>query len=103
MVGEDALFDAAGGDFNLILIAVLVFSLIGAFIWALKIIIAQNQRFQDQILGEMREVVGALKEYKCDMERVFSIHDAQAKEIKTTTERIENTLKSRPCVRDDRR
>jgi len=103
MVGEEALLESAGGDFNLILIAVLVFSLIGAFIWALKMIIAQNQRFQDQILNEMKDVVQALKDYKCDTERKFDDHDKQTKEIKSTAERIENTLRTRPCIRDDRR
>lgn len=103
MVGEDALFDAAGGDFNLVLIAVLVFSLIGAFIWALKLIIAQNQRFQDNILSKMNDIVQALKDYKCDTEKKFDEHDKQAERIGKDVSEITTTLNRRPCIRDDRR
>jgi hypothetical protein len=103
MFGEDALLEAAGGDFNLVLIAVLVIGLVGSFIWALKMIIAQNQRFQDCILHKFDLLVDTLKDYKCDTEDRLNEHDKQAKEIKTTAERIETNLRARPCMRDDRR
>jgi nitrogen fixation-related uncharacterized protein len=103
MVGEDALLEATGGDFNLVLIAVLVFSLIGAFIWALKMIIAQNQRFQDNILSKMNDIVQALKDYKCDTEKKFDDHDQRAERIGKDVSEMNTTLNRRPCIRDDRR
>jgi len=103
MVGEDALLEATGGDFNLVLIAVLVFSLIGAFIWALKMIIAQNQRFQDNILTKMNDIVQALKDYKCDTEKKFDEHDKHAARIGKDISEMNTTLNRRPCIRDDRR
>lgn len=103
MVGEDALLEATGGDFNLVLIAVLVFSLIGAFIWALKMIIAQNQRFQDEILQKMSDIVTGIREYKCDTEKMFDAHDKQAERIGKEISEMNTTLNRRPCIRDDRR
>lgn len=95
---EEALISSADGDFGLMLIAFLVFSLIGAFLWGLRTITSQNQRFNDQIIMKMGEIVTTMQDYQEATMSAIREHDRHAECAKKGIEEIKITLQNRPCI-----
>ena len=116
MVGEDALLRAAEGDFALTLLGYLTIafvlgggSLLGLFIWAIKKLLEQNASFNQEHLTQFKALIEAVEKYnkdtldamrcyKEDTLKVLHDHDEQAKSIKSTQEKVEAELRSRPCM-----
>lgn len=103
LVAGEALIKSAGGNFYLILLAVVLAgagwiarSMISSYIWALKTIAednrAGNAKTHALIAEGMGEIVDAIKDYKCDTEKKFVDHDEQARRIGLTVERIDVKL-----------
>jgi hypothetical protein len=99
----EALIKSAGGNFYLVLLAVVLVgagwlarSMISSYIWALKTIAEENRKSNEKthalIADGMLEIVTAIKEYKCDTEKKFGDHDEQARRIGLTVERIDVKL-----------
>ena len=95
---EDALVSSAGGDFGLLLLAFLILTLVGCFLWAMKKILDQNASFNSDIIKKMDEIVAGMREYKGDTCTALEKHDQQAKEIMKNVSKIETTLENRPCI-----
>jgi hypothetical protein len=92
---EDALVSSAGGDFGLILLAFLILTLVGCFLWAMKKILDQNATFNADIIRKMDDIVQGMKEYKSDTCAALEKHDQQAKEIMRDVSKIQNTMENR--------
>lgn len=95
---EDALVESAGGDFGLILLAFLIITLVGCFLWAMKKILDQNAAFNSDIIKKMDEIVGGMRDYRNSTCAELEKHDQQAKEIMKDVSKIQNTLENRPCI-----
>jgi len=100
---EEALVTSADGDFGLVLIAFLIVALVGAFLWALKKIIDQNGKFNEQIIKQMQEIVNSIKGYQEDTLEALEKHDEQAKCVKAICQKTQTTLENRPCIMNDRK
>ena len=92
---EDALVSSAGGDFGLILLAFLILTLVGCFLWAMKKILDQNAAFNADIIKKMDEIVQGMKEYKGETCAALEKHDQQAKEIMRDVSKIQTTMENR--------
>ncbi len=108
---EAALADSAGGDFGLLLIAVLVVSLLSCFFWAIKKLLDQNAGFNSQLLkqnadsnalimSKLQEIVEVVYQYRGGTEAALGRHDDQAKKILEVCRETQTTLRNRPCIKD---
>lgn len=95
---ETALVESAGGNFGLVLLGFLVFSIVGGFLYTMKSIVDQNLKFNQQIVDNMKDVVSSIKEYHRETLESLEKHDMQAKAIQTTCNETLTTLRNRPCV-----
>ena len=95
---EDALVSSAGGDFGLLLLAFLILTLVGCFLWAMKKILDQNAAFNADIIKKMDEIVAGMRDYRNSTCSELEKHDQQAKEIMRDVSKIQNTLENRPCI-----
>lgn len=100
---EQALIASANGDFGLTLLAFLILTLVGIFIWSMKTVLNQNSAFNSQVVQKLEDIVKGMKEYKIDTCAALEKHDEQAKDILRTVDRIETTLENRPCISGDRK
>ena len=95
---ELMLLESAGGAFWSSLLAFLVIAVVGGFLWMMKRVTEQNGAFNQQIIGQMKDIVAGMKEYKESTCTVLEKHDEQAKIILATQQETLTTLKNRPCV-----
>jgi hypothetical protein len=99
---EEALAESANGDFGLILLAFLIISIVGSFLWMMRRVFEQNAAFNQQILLRMDSIVNGMHEYRNSTCSELQKHDDQAKTILETDKEILTTLKNRPCVAIER-
>jgi hypothetical protein len=95
---EQALISSANGDFGLILLAFLVVSIVGAFLWMMRKVLDQNAAFNAQIITRMDNIVAGMKDYRDSTCSELEKHDAQAKKILETQQETLITLQNRPCI-----
>lgn len=102
MPGEAELIQAANGDFNLILLAVVVLALLSGFFYLLKNIMEQNTRNNALIIEKLDKIVEKVGEYQKQTADMFceklEKHDAQAKVILDLQKETKTILDNRPCI-----
>ncbi|MCK9569468.1 hypothetical protein M0R72_11060 [Candidatus Pacearchaeota archaeon] len=105
MPGEAELIRSANGDFNLILLAVVVLALLSGFFYMLKNIMEQNTKNNALIIEKLDKIVEKVGEYQKQTADIFCSrlekHDLQAKVILDLQKETKTILENRPCINGD--
>ena len=104
VVGEGELIKAAGGDFNLVLLAVLVVSILGGFFYMMRFIMESNTKNNALIIERLDRILDKVTQSQKETAAIFceklKEHDEQAKEILKLAEGVKSDLDHRPCANE---
>ena len=102
VVGEDELIKAAGGDFNLVLLAVLVVSILGGFFYMMRFIMESNTKNNALIIERLDRILDKVTQSQKETAAIFceklKEHDEQAKVILELAKDVKSDLDHRPCA-----
>ena len=102
VVGEEELIKAAGGDFNLVLLAIFVIAILGGFFYMMRFIMESNTKNNALIIERLDRILDKVTQSQKETAAIFCEklheHDEQAKVILDLAKDMKSNLDHRPCA-----